>query len=104
MNVTRNAVWPTVFYVAQYEEAARDKPALVDLCYRLRGEGKTWGIATRSKHRLFESPPGFFDHPEAQGLMEFCGAVVANVFEKDVHFPESWCHVTNGGGYHDAHA
>jgi hypothetical protein len=104
MEIKRNAVWPTIFYVAEWQDAAAEKQKLVDLCYRLQREGRSWGIAGRAKRGLYESPPELFSHPEAQGLMQFCGAVAANAFEKDIYFPESWCHITNHGGYHDAHA
>jgi hypothetical protein len=104
MKVTQNALWPTMFYVAEHEDAAQEKSKLVELCYRLKAEGRTWGVAARAKRGLFESAPDFFSHEDAQPLLQFCGAVIANVFERDVYFPESWCHITNHGGYHDAHA
>jgi hypothetical protein len=104
VNITQNPLWPTIFYGAEFEEAAAEKAKLVALCYRLRDEGATWGVAGRAKHNLFESRPNLFDHPEAEALMQFCGTVIANIFEKDVLFAESWCHITNDGGYHDAHA
>jgi len=80
------------------------KPKLVEVCRSLEREGRSWGIAQRSKHGLFESPPALFERPETRELVEFCGGVISKLFRRDVFFAESWCHVTNGGGYHDAHA
>lgn len=104
LDIQSRTLWPTHFYVARYPGAAALKPRLVELCYRLREEGASWGIAKRAKHNLYESRADFLAQPEAQALVEFFGTVIANVFEKDVEFPESWCHVTNGGGFHDTHA
>lgn len=104
MKIRSSPMWPVMFHVAEWDEAAREKPALVALCRRLQEAKREWGLAPRAKRNLFESPPELFSHPEARGLLAFCGAVVCNVFQKDATFPESWCHVTNGGGFHDAHA
>jgi hypothetical protein len=104
VDIKRSAMWPTMFYVADWQDAAKYRQALVELAYRLRESDQEWMVARRAKRGLFESAPNFFSHPEAAALMQFCGTVIAKVFEKDVHFPESWCHITNDGGYHDAHA
>lgn len=103
MQVRESALWPTRFHLVDYPEAQADKAALVDLCYRLKAEGRSWQIAARAKQGLYESAPDLFAHPEAQGLMQFCGTVICNIFQQDVAFPESWCHITNDGGYHDTH-
>ncbi len=104
IGLKQDKLWPTTLTRAWYPRAAEDKEALVALARRLEDEGERWGIAERAKHGLFESPPDFFSHPEAEGLMQFVGGLIAALFEKDVSFPESWCHITRKGGYHDAHA
>ena len=103
MNVQSSPMWPTMFHAADHPGASEQKAALVSLCYRLKEHGQTWGIAERSKHALFESPPDLFDAPEAAPLRDFCAAVIAEIFQAKADFRESWCHITNDGGYHDVH-
>lgn len=104
MNIKPQAMWPTLFHVATFPEPQAVKATLVELCYQLREREPAWGIAARSKQGLYESQPRFFDHAAAEPLLAFCNAVVATVFQRVPRFVESWCHITNGGGYHDAHA
>jgi hypothetical protein len=104
IKLKRNALWPTVIHAAEYPQWREDRDRLVALCRRLRERGDSWGIAPRSKAGLFESRPNLFEDLDAAGLVAFCGALIATLFECDVAFPESWCHITNDGGYHDAHA
>lgn len=107
MDIKRSPMWPTVFYVVDWQDAARHRGDLLDLCYRLKATDRQWDLARRAKSGLFESTPDFFSHaeglPAVNELMQFCGAAIATLFERDVYFPESWCHVTNDGGFHDAH-
>jgi hypothetical protein len=103
MKIQSSPMWPTMFHAAEYDDAADHKEALKALCYRLRDAGERWGIAARSKHSLFESKPNLFDAPEAAPLRDFCAAVIAELFRAKAEFRESWCHITNDGGYHDAH-
>lgn len=58
---------------------AAEKPGLVALSYRLQAEAerRTWDAASRAKHNLFESRPEFLSQPEASGLLDFLGTVIA---------------------------
>jgi hypothetical protein len=104
VNYKERDLWPTKVYAAEYPAWREDKDALVGLCRRLQQAGASWGIAARAKAGIYESTPDLFTKPEAQGLVQFCGELIGTIFHADVSFPESWCHVTNDGGYHDAHA
>ncbi len=103
MKIQSSPMWPTMFHAAEWDEASAHKDDLVKLCYRLRDAGERWGIAERSKHGLFESKPNLFEAEEAAPLRAFCAAVIAEVTGAKGDFRESWCHITNDGGYHDAH-
>lgn len=104
MTIQKQPMWPTMFYVARFPDPDSIRKPLVNLCYSLRDSEAPWGIAARSKHNLYESPPKFLDHEVAQPLSVFFSAVVSTIFDRDPVFVESWCHITNDGGYHDAHA
>jgi hypothetical protein len=103
MQVFSKPMWPVMFHVAEFDEASEEKPKLVELSYRLRAQAdkQTWDAGSRAKLKLFESPSDFLEHGEAAALVQFFGTVIASIY---VSFPESWCHITNGGGFHDAHA
>lgn len=99
-----------------WESAQQFQNDLISICYSLKQQNQTSGVALRSKN-LYESDFDFFkqDHPAVTALMEYCRTCVfeaANQANRgrwaagarigiDIH--ESWCHITPSGGYHDAH-
>jgi hypothetical protein len=113
--------WPTMFFYRRWEGHADAAPSLVEYLYARRDRDRTniaSGVApsAKSSHGLYESDFDFLeaDHPAVRRLRQWfeetiAGAVsVANggrVSPKRVRveITESWSHVTNDGGFHDAH-
>ncbi len=113
--------WPTLFFHRTWKEQAAEAPGIVEHLYRLR-EGASGriasGIATgaKSAYGLYESTFDLFesDHP---GLIKLAGfireslrATVSRIngselepAKIDVQILDSWFHITNQGGLHDAH-
>jgi uncharacterized protein (TIGR02466 family) len=100
------------FYWAQYD---LHKEALIEYCISL--EKTPTEVAPKAKNNLFESKFNFLDsqHPSIKALADFCYDSLWQVavdmnqhswgtnFEKQLLIHESWCHVTETGGYHDIH-
>jgi uncharacterized protein (TIGR02466 family) len=114
-------LWPTIFYVFQRPDHAAAAPALIDYLYELRRqqEGQiASGVAPKAKsaHGLYEGDFDLLsrDHESIKKLRAFfvqcIRAAVSHVNggkhapeRVDVEIPDSWYHVTNDGGFHDAH-
>jgi uncharacterized protein (TIGR02466 family) len=113
--------WPTTFYSRLWPEHPAEAPRLIDHLYRLRaaaGARIASGVApgAKSSAGLFESGFDLFagDHPGLTKLKAFIGETVqlaaahANGSQTDprrlrVAVVDSWFHITNDGGFHDAH-
>ena len=112
--------WTTPLYMTQLEDHEFLKDALLAHVYACREQQQTAvdsHVAVTAKHALFESELDFLESDVA-GVMEVgrqVGELLAGV-DADVnkgHWPEvceayahvieSWYHVTENGGYHDAH-
>ena len=104
-------------YHFEWDQFADHQENLLDVCYNLQHSNNTSGVAVGAKRGLYESDFNFFRvaHESVTTLLEWCRA---SVFEAarhandqrwpagarigiDVH--ESWCHITQRGGYHDMH-
>lgn len=113
--------WVTTFYQRVWPEHAARSAAIIDLLYSLKGKESVniaSGIApaAKSPYGLFESNFDLFavDHPDLRALRDFCERSV-RLAVADIHaaraeadrlhvaLVDSWFHITNDGGYHDAH-
>ncbi len=114
--------WPTTLYTSDRPENAARAPAIID---HLKESAKAFktpiasGIATSAKsgEALIESPLDLFQttsEPNLMTLLAWIGgcvrAAVSNANGGKVppeklrlEFTESWFHITNNGGFHDAH-
>jgi Putative 2OG-Fe(II) oxygenase len=121
VEVQPGVIWPTVLYTAVWREQGAEAAAIVAELYRQKAAlaaNIASGIATAAKSRqgLFE---GAFDllespHPGLAKLKAFIEEAlrlaIAHV-NGGQHEPqrirpvvtESWFHITNDGGFHDAH-
>ena len=113
----KQSVWASHIYCFKDEKHEDKKVELINYVYDLKDQGKTSGVADIAKKNLFESKFDFFnsDLPTVQELKLFCEESLMNVV-KDVNkykddfmsklvpdIRESWTHITNNNGYHDAH-
>ena len=113
----KQSVWASHIYCFKDEKHSSKKDELISHVYDLKNQGKTSGVADVAKKNLFESKFDFFnsDLQVVQELKVFCEESLMNVV-KDVNeydddfmsqlvpdLRESWTHITNNNGYHDAH-
>jgi hypothetical protein len=109
--------WTIPMYAFEpWEHHQTHQSELIDICYNLQQNKNQSGVAPGVKN-LYESDFDFFqqDHPAVKALLEYCRSAVfeaANHANRgrwepgarigvDMH--EAWCHITQSGGYHDAH-
>ena len=120
-NVESIAAWTTSMFVVELPEHHVLKEDLLPYAYKTRDEAGcsvASNVAINAKNNLFESTLSFLESDE-QGvaelksvLEELVSAVVEQVNsgcmeeEQALHasIVESWCHITENGGYHDAHS
>lgn len=114
--------WPTTMFVRKYRDHERDAAAIIAHLYEMKAREKTniaSGVAPsmKSKYGLFESRFDLFretTNEQLKRLVAFISSSVrravwhVNGREIDVNrisieFPESWFHITNDSGFHDAH-
>jgi uncharacterized protein (TIGR02466 family) len=113
--------WPTTFYSRTWADHPTEAPGLIEYCYALRARESARiasGVApgAKSPYGLFESNFDLFagDHPGLNKLKAFIGQTVQMAVEHmngppgDGRRPrvvvvDSWFHITNDGGFHDAH-
>jgi len=113
----KQSIWATNIYCFKDEDHLSKKEELLAHIYSLKDAGKSSGIADAAKKNLFESSFDFFnsDLKCIQDLKLFCEeSLITAVKEVNGYddnmmkqitpdLRESWAHVTNNGGYHDAH-
>ena len=113
----KQSVWASHIYCFKDEKHSSKKDELITHVYDLKNQGKTSGVADIAKKNLFESKFDFFnsDLQVVQELKSFCEEslmiAVKDVNEYDDDYMshlvpdlrESWTHITNNNGYHDAH-
>ena len=114
--------WTTVIFLCDWPEHGEHAPAITQhLRDRAAGFDRPIqsGIATSAKSAqgLVESPLDLFrtsENPALARLVAWCEGCVRNVVsavngkqvapaDLRVEFTESWFHITNDGGFHDAH-
>lgn len=114
-------IWSTPLFVTHNPDHEFLKDDLLKHVYHSRSEQKQAvesEVATTAKHHLFESNLSYLeaDDPAVMELKrvleELLSAVATQVnhshwpedAEGDAHIIESWYHITQNGGYHDAHS
>ncbi len=120
-DITVRQFWPTTFYQRLWEEHAAEAPGIIQLLYELKARESAAiasGVApgAKSSFGLFESDFDLFahDHPGLHKLRAFLRQSVQMAVshvngaqldpnEIDVDIVDSWFHITNDGGFHDAH-
>ncbi len=120
--LTPRQVWPTTLFTRVYRDHAADTPGIIAHLYELKSrerENIASGIAPamKSKDGLFESKLDLFETTTHDGLKRLIAFIESSIkravwhvnarrFDpKDlvVEFTDSWFHITNDGGFHDAH-
>ncbi len=114
-------VWPTMFFTRLWESHALEAPGILKQLTHMQHKQTELiesGIAVgaKSEQGLYESTFDLFSDPDAglQKLVHFIesslalAVSVANNQEVppqdlQIEFADSWYHVTNDGGFHDAH-
>ena len=113
----KQSIWASHIYCFKDEKYSSKRAELTSHVYDLKNQGKTSGVTDIAKKNLFESKFDFFksDLQAVQELKSFCEEslmhVVKDVNQYDDDFMnqlvpdirESWTHITNNNGYHDAH-
>jgi hypothetical protein len=121
VDITPGILWPTLLYSAVWRQQAAEAPEIIAHLYQQKAEQTkniASGIATAAKSRqgLYESSFNLFDssHPGLAKLKAFTEEALrlaiahANGGKVDPGrirpvVTESWFHITNDGGFHDAH-
>lgn len=113
--------WATTFFHRLWQEHEQEAPGIIQYLYELKAKETTniaSGIApsAKSPYGLFESRFDLFaaDHPGLNKLKAFIGQSVQQAVAQvngpkadprriRVGVVDSWFHITNDGGFHDAH-
>ena len=113
--------WPTMFFYRRWRDHAAEAPGILQYLLELRKAATSnieSGVAPKAKSTqgLFESDFDLFKRDHA-GLKRLVGWIEQTVAQAvcvangnrerpervRVEIPDAWYHVTNGGGFHDAH-
>lgn len=114
--------WPTMFFTRTWRAHTEHAPGLLS-CFSQMKSAQEKNIASgvavgaKAERGLYESRMDLFetsDHPDIKQLARFCASTIRKVVwqvngrEVDakrisVEFKDSWYHITNDGGFHDAH-
>ena len=120
--ITVNEAWPSTLFLCDWG-AHEEHAASIGELVRKQAKGFAEPIASnvaksaKPAEGLVESPLQFFsssDHAGLRALVEWISSTVLTVVSKmngesvplnrlQVRFNESWFHITNDGGFHDAH-
>lgn len=115
-------VWPTMLFLRAWEDFPKHRDSIIEECERTQASEKATiasGVAVTAKPEmgLFESKMDLFEttrHPGLLALGDFLRESVAQVVSGvngrevtpdriDVDLRDGWIHITNDGGFHDAH-
>ncbi len=121
-NISIMQAWPTTMFLCDWPENTARAPAIIE---SLQESAKAFkqpiasGVATASKSGkgLVESPLDLFattSEPNLKALIDWISGCVRVAVSKAnggevkpnqlrVRFTNSWFHITNNGGFHDAH-
>jgi uncharacterized protein (TIGR02466 family) len=113
--------WPTTFFTRPWPGHLSEAAGILSFLYELKSKASSSiasGVAPAAKSSmgLFESDFDLFaaDHPGLSKLKAFIAETVQlavtriNGLQSELHklrveFLDSWFHITNDGGFHDAH-
>ena len=109
-------LWPQPLFVFKWGDYHEYKDNIVKHCYDLRDSKETSGVAEHAKQGLYESPFDFLESKKTsiRQLKQFINEKLRDVlFDMNASHMnegdqitvdyESWCHITNDGGYHELH-
>jgi len=114
-------LWPTMFFHRKWQSHDAESHGILSLIRELKDKQETRiasGIAAsaKSSHGLYEGDFDLFSQEDEslQKLVAFIRATVASAVsiangqerppnDISVDFVDSWYHITNDGGFHDAH-
>lgn len=120
-DLTAEICWPTLFFHGRWPDHPQEAPGLLEFLYQERAAQAARigsGVAVRAKSAdgLYESGFDLFarPHPALAKLLGFISRSLAaavrhveggRVRPEDLELAvvESWFHITNRGGFHDAH-
>ncbi len=122
LELVARPVWPTVLFTRKYRDHAQDAEDIIAHLYELKAkerENIASGIAPgmKSEHGLFESKLDLFETTQHPGLKRLVAFIESSIKRAvwhvsnrtvdpkavKVEFRDSWFHITNGSGFHDAH-
>src|SRR5436305_14445147 len=113
--------WPTMFFFRKWQHHDAEGPGIVDFLYQTKAAAKrniASGIAATAKSAqgLYESEFDLLraEHPGLRKLGTWIAKTIGEAVcvangnrvkpeQMRVEIPESWSHITNAGGFHDAH-
>jgi len=114
-------VWPTMFFTRHWDEMSTEGAKLLSYLNLLRSGQREAiesqvAIGAKSAHGIYESNFDLFLQPEEclQKLVRFIEATLATAVciandqeatpqDVQIQIVDSWYHLTNDGGFHDAH-
>ncbi len=106
MKYKRELYWATPVFFVDNPDHSRIKQQLLDLSYALRKKKEASNVSPDLKSQVYESgfsTTQFLEHPAAADLRDFLKRGARHCLERELDLYESWCHITNDGGYHDMH-
>lgn len=110
-------MWSTPFATAIWNHHDQYRDQLIAVCHKLKADEAHSGVAPNAKHGLYESTFNFVEYPE-QSVRAWADWAKDSMFAAIKHanaqywprgaqvsleIHESWCHITESGGYHDMH-
>lgn len=112
--------WPTMFFLRKWDQFSQLQRPILDFLYELKASQKeslASGVAEGAKAAtgIYEGDFDLFqrEHEPLQTLVRFIRGTLASAVcianqegdpqNIDVQFPDSWYHITNQHGFHDAH-
>lgn len=112
--------WPTMFFLRSWDRFEEFRPSLLDFLYSLKStqsEAVVSGVAEGAKAAsgLYEGDFDLFqrEHESLHALVQFIRGTLASAVcianqegkpqDLVIEFPDSWYHITNEFGFHDAH-
>lgn len=119
--ISATTFWPTIFFHLSWQDHAKYSQGIIDFLYELRAKAQhniASGVAVRAKSGsgVYESTFDLFTkpHPGLQQLAQFIGQTLASAvshmeggrvqpFQLQMVIADSWYHISNQGGHHDAH-
>jgi uncharacterized protein (TIGR02466 family) len=120
--LTPRVFWPTTMFTRKYRDHQRDAASIIEHLYDIKA-GETKNIASgvaqsmKSKDGLFESKFDLFTQTTHEGLRRLVAFIESSIKRAVWHvngrqvdvnrikvtFSDSWFHITNNSGFHDAH-